>query len=186
MRIFRKIINWIRWDLKNFPREVKTGITNLIKWSPVIWRDRNFDHTFIFEILKFKIELTSKSEFSDREIETMNTCVRLISLIQEEHYLSEAVDAIKCDYLNSDGNFIGVEEGLEKFKSEIEATDFSSLFQKYPKAYKMAKLESEGKSWDFLDVNDYTLALWICRHNHKKAKRILFSILENRIENWWN
>jgi hypothetical protein len=36
-------------------RNFKYGIINLIKWFPVVWKDRDWDHEFILDILKFKL-----------------------------------------------------------------------------------------------------------------------------------
>ena len=34
--------------------EIVTGISNLIKWTPTIYKDRDWDDHYIFEMLKFK------------------------------------------------------------------------------------------------------------------------------------
>lgn len=40
---------------KDFWRyEVPQGIRNIIKWAPVIWKDRDYDHTYIYHLLAFK------------------------------------------------------------------------------------------------------------------------------------
>ena len=36
-------------------KSLKYGIINLIKWFPIIWKDRDWDYEFIFEILRFKL-----------------------------------------------------------------------------------------------------------------------------------
>ena len=36
------------------------GIRNLIKWFPIIWKNREWDHYYIYEILKFKLENQSQ------------------------------------------------------------------------------------------------------------------------------
>ena len=36
------------------------GIKNLLYWFPIIWKDRNFDEHFIYEILKHKLKYQSK------------------------------------------------------------------------------------------------------------------------------
>lgn len=38
----------------------KYGISNLIKWFPIIWKDRNYDHHFIDVILYHKLKHTYK------------------------------------------------------------------------------------------------------------------------------
>ena len=40
--IWGKLPSWLK--------EFLTGCKNLIKWSPTIWKQRDWDHTFIFEI----------------------------------------------------------------------------------------------------------------------------------------
>lgn len=46
------MIHWLR----NF----KTGITNLIKWIPVIWKDRHWDYRYTLSILKHKLKLVEE------------------------------------------------------------------------------------------------------------------------------
>jgi len=29
---------------------IKNGVSNLIKWTPTIWKDRDFDHFYFHEI----------------------------------------------------------------------------------------------------------------------------------------
>lgn len=36
-------------------KNLKYGIINLIKWFPIIWKDRDWDYGFILDILKFKL-----------------------------------------------------------------------------------------------------------------------------------
>ena len=36
-------------------RDFIQGIKTLIRWFPIIWKDRDYDDHFIWEILKFKI-----------------------------------------------------------------------------------------------------------------------------------
>ena len=37
-------------------RNIKYGIENLIKWFPIIVRDRDWDFAYLLEIMKFKIQ----------------------------------------------------------------------------------------------------------------------------------
>lgn len=129
-----RLYRWFRWDAKYFPRRFITGVKNLYKWFPVIWKDRNYDHDYIFVILKFKLENQAKhfiksgyTESAKRDAELMMTCVKLIDKIQDEYYFEEM--------------------------------------------YHYKKLTSEI-------VNQYTA-------KHNKAKRLLFKILNDKIETWW-
>ena len=75
--------------MRNFIDRIK----NLIRWIPVILRDRDWDHYYIYEILKFKLKNQAEhlknnpySDF-DREYERMQTIIRLIDKVQTEYYI---------------------------------------------------------------------------------------------------
>lgn len=118
-------------------RSIIKGIKNLWKWRKTIYKDRDWDQYYIFEILKTKLKFQSEHFYkhgnhvsSERDTEKMKLCVRLIDKVQNEYYLDEAL----------------------------------------------------GQNLD--DIDGETIASAINMHN--KAKRILFKLLENNIERWWN
>jgi len=83
------------WRVRRFIRRTK----NLIRWLPIIWKDEQWDHYFIFEILKYKLiftaEHTRKNGYhtsSDYDADKMILCVRLIDKIQNEEYMNVLVD----------------------------------------------------------------------------------------------
>ena len=119
------------WRIRKFFKSV----SNLIKWFPIIWKDRDWDHHFIFEILKHKLIFMSKSirekgnhTLAEYDANRMMLAVRLINKVQNEEYILE--------FINDDN--------ITREKIEL------------------AELK------------------------HNKAKRILFKLLENYIERWWD
>jgi hypothetical protein len=130
-----RLYRWVRWELPYQHKYIKHGVKNLYKWFWVIWKDRDWDHHYILEVLKFKLEKQAKHlnernwhESSKRDAELVMTCVRLINKLQNEDYYNELYD--------SD------EKSPEVFKIIID------------------------------------------RHN--KARRLLFKIMEQKIESWWD
>ena len=130
-----KLYRWFRWEFKYQHKYIKYGVQNLYKWFWVIWRDRDFDHHYIFQVLKFKLEKQAKHlaengfhNSAQRDAELMMTCVRLINKLQNEEY--------------------------------------------YDEFYNLDKRSSE--------------ALQTVIDKHNKAKRLLFKIMNDRIEEWWN
>ena len=110
-------------------------IYNLYRWFPIIWKDQDWDHSFIFDILKFKLK--NQAEYigyhdrhvsAKRDAEIMMLCVRLIDKIQNESYMDEIIG-----------------------RDDFTAKDIDNALRK-----------------------------------HDKAKRILFKLLEQNIEQWWN
>ena len=75
------------------------SVSNLFKWLPVIWKDRNWDGNYIFEILKHKLilqreYLVSKNRHMSIPITNrdITLCLNLIERIQEEYYEMEVYD----------------------------------------------------------------------------------------------
>ena len=109
-------------------------IKNIIRWIPILWKDKDWDYWHTFEILKAKLKFQSEHfrkygyhESSERDTEQMELCIRLIDKVQNEYYLDEA------------------------FQQNLTDEAIISAVNK-----------------------------------HDKAKRILFKLLDQNIEKWWN
>jgi hypothetical protein len=83
--VFRKI--------NDFFRSIKYGIENLINWFPVIWKDRDWDHWFLYMILKKK--LSDMEEYhrkyghtvnAEKTADEMKTCVNLLDRLMKDEY----------------------------------------------------------------------------------------------------
>lgn len=130
-----RLYRWLRWELPYQHKYIKYGVKNLYKWFWVIWKDRDWDHHYIFQVLKFKLEKQANHladaafhNEAQRDAELMMTCVRLIDKLQNEYYYDEL-----C-------------------KSGVRSSE--------------------------------AVQNVIAKHN--KAKRLLFKIMNDRIEQWWN
>lgn len=88
----------LRYRIKNIKDYIKYdipyGIKNLIKWFPLVWKDRDYDHNYILYTLKFKIHNTRKLHEKNRrhvgvekEIHCMKVCEILLDrLIKDDYY----------------------------------------------------------------------------------------------------
>ena len=75
------------------------GIRNLIAWRKVIYEDRNFDHYFIYEILKTKLKFQadhikkySLHQNAEEEVNRIVECIDMIDKVQNEYYIDKALD----------------------------------------------------------------------------------------------
>ncbi len=66
---------------------------NVIKWIPVIWRDRYWDWCFLFKIIEFKLRMDSKKYNkwgshvnSDRDAKRMLVCAELLKRMIDNNY----------------------------------------------------------------------------------------------------
>ena len=151
--------------IKYFFYDVKMAIGNLIKWFPIAIKDRDFDHYYIMQVLRFKINNTSKhiAEHQyyvgyERDVEIMDTCVRLIDKIQNEDYAVEYQD-------------------YYSFLRPKQEDNSEEYFNLYPNTYRKVSKRCDNKNLILLEMG---------AERHKKAIRILFRLMENNIEKWWD
>lgn len=50
------IRNWIKYELKYWPRNFIIGVKNLIKYFPLVWKTRDWDYGYIEKVLLFKLK----------------------------------------------------------------------------------------------------------------------------------
>ena len=171
--------------------EFKRGIKNLIYWAPIIWKDRHWDDHYIFNIMKHKIKAQSKYIGSrgihtraKRDAEVMMTCVRLIEKVQDEFYSSEYSDYHKTKHWFEPAD----KEGYTTWKSRLLEENFDDYFKKYPLIHKRV-LGGEGifqlDGEDHLEVKQ-RVAMNIGHINHDRARKLLFKLMEQNIEKWWD
>lgn len=188
--IWWKIRRWFRWEAKYVFRNTKEGIKNVIRWMPIIWKDRDWDTHYIWEVLKFKLKSQAKyigdndrHMSAKRDAEKMRLCAKLIDKLQNEFYSSEYID-----YQNSKFDFVKVEDFPDfpdhyEIKSELLSENFDDYFAKYPRIYKQV-IKTEKTLFRKDDKNG--IAMNIAHINHDRAKKLLFKIMEREIEKWWD
>jgi len=181
-----KVYRWFKWDAKHLHRDIAQGFKNLWKWFPVIWKDRDWDDFYIFEVLKHKIKNTAdytekKQRFVgwENEVRYMRICVKLIEKLQDEYYQHEY-----WEYYDIESKFTPI-EGTDTFEWSSTPTrdDLKTYISMYPHAYRRLM---EDKILHNYKNGDQSIALGMGIIRHRKAKKLLFKILENRIEYWWD
>lgn len=180
-----KIRRWVKYELPYLHTEFFQGVKNLIKWFRLVWKDRDWDDHFIFEALKFKIQNTSKYIGTKQrfvgwedEVRYMNICVKLIDRIQEDWYQMEYMD-----YEDSKIEFVPSGEDRYRMEETVTRNDLKSYIDKHPNSKKQISKQQKFKS--YLKTERGT-ALAIGVHRHVKARKLLFKILEEKIQGWWD
>ena len=193
-----KFITWLRYDAKYLHKDVIQGVKNLIRWFPTIWKDRDYDHSYIYEILRVKLE--NQAEYiskrdrhttAQRDAEKMLLVARLITIQQEDMY-----DMEYMDYHESEYDFVDVtdEDGLpEKYKNSkrLEVNTISERFDEYfaiyPRQYKRVMSGEVNRFSRPIEEKDKQLiAMEIAHENQDRSRKLLFKLLENNINRWWD
>lgn len=172
------------WRIRQIFRKIK----NLIRWFPIIWKDEDWDDHYIFEILKFKLKNQAKyiggrdrHVSAKRDAEVMMLCTRLIDKIQKEDYGMEYMDYQKTEFA-----FTPIPDS-DKFemKSEYISDNLNDYFNKYPRVYKHVVTKHDLEESDDQEARA-RIAFYIARTNHERAHKLLFKILEQNIQGWWD
>ena len=163
----------VRWFfVKSF-----MAVKNLVRWFPVIWEDKDWDDYFIYKILQFKLK--NQAEYiggrywrtrAKRDAEKMMTCVRLIDKMNDEYYGMEYMD-----YYDYNFNF-----GNPSFEIDVTKDELDTYFAMYPLTYKKV----QAQYGDTKDRSSTGLLMGMDRQ--EKARKLLFKILEQNIECWWD
>ena len=190
--IFRRIYLWWNHDGKYYHKYFKQGIKNLWYWFPIIWKDRNWDDHYIFEVLKHKLKAQAKY-IGDRDFHTraqldakrMRLCVKLIQLVQDETYTMEYMD-----YHKDRVWFTDCEDrpGSSLYNSEEVWEKYDDYFKKYPLVYKKVLKGAGPFTLDGRDEADMKriIAMNIAHVNQERVHKLLFKILEENIRGWWD
>jgi hypothetical protein len=171
------------WDLT-------AGIKNLITWAPTIYKDRSWDYSSIYTILYKKIFLLRKTivennRHSDVGITNFWTTLSLdlIEKIQNEEYRTG-----HFDYIDKDFDFVPTvdkdEEGqnLYSLKTTVNFDNTHLYVEKNPS--KVRILRKKHTDWD--EMTTEIQSILISNLKHEQARTLLFKIISDKIESWWD
>ena len=159
MRLIKKISDFY-WD-------TRSGFKRLWEWLPVIWRDRHWDPSFTYRLLRHKLELQAtylerndRHEEVEEDLLNIRKCADLLKKIDDDWYFEE-----------------GIKSHEEKWgETEI---DFSTGFSfKNPNAHN----EEEQAQADHERMDAYVKS----EHDKELAIIEVFDIIARNIEYWWD
>jgi hypothetical protein len=190
--IFERISLWWRFQGRYYHKDIIRGIKKLWYWFPVIWKDRDYDDHFIFEVLKHKLKAQAKyigendrHTRAQQDARRMRLCVRLIDKIQDESYQMEYMD-----YHKDRTWFTPCKDkpDYSLYNCETVTENFNDYFKKYPLIHKRVV---KGEGIFTLDGRDDSeikkiIAMNISHINQERVHKLLFKILEQNIRKWWD
>jgi hypothetical protein len=84
-------------------------IKNILRWITVLWKDRDWDYWFTFEILKTKLKFQAQyirkygyHVSSEYDAERMELCVKLIDRVQNEYYFDQLVERNRGEFTDKE------------------------------------------------------------------------------------
>ncbi len=162
-----EIYRWWRKLTSPF-RFIKYSIESLIKWFPVISKDRQWDHIYFYIMLETKIGFMIKEnrEYSnhlhvDKQIRYMVICKNLCARLIEDDYARYHYD--KLDKMYGE---------LKMTFSPVPNSKCSRVHIGRPRATEMTRK---------LSKKCYRLEASLRQHD----KDLLFKLLNKHLESWW-
>jgi len=113
----------------------------------------------------------------------MMTCVRLIEKVQDEFYSGEYSDYHKTKHWFED---VPGKEGFSTWESKLLEENFDDYFKKYPLIYKRVLSGEDVFNREGREDDKQIIAMSIGYINHERARKLLFKIMEQNIEKWWD
>ena len=172
-----KLLYWIKNELRYYHIYFYYGVRNIVSYLPVIWYDRSWGPYYTLSILKRKLEITVKDVTKydrtigcERDVERMNTVIRLIDKIKDEVYGMEYLDYVVGDFWSEKETFD--DQSYQDFQNK---QDYTKFFEKYPLIYKKFKCDDDSNTH---------IALSIGLENDKRAKKLLYKILYEHLDSF--
>jgi hypothetical protein len=176
--------NWLWRNLHWRVRYFITGVKNIFRWIPTLYKDKDWDGWYIYNILQKKIEFQRKEIVYanrhtdvDRDNRDMTIALNLLERVKEEYYGMEDFDYSKTKF-----DFIPVEDNpsLKEMKMTVLSENYDEFLKKYPSSVRKV-LKENGN-----DLEKRNLCHLVAKHNQEKARKLLFKLLEQKIERWWD
>jgi len=175
MKKIKKKIKRIIEKVEYFFRSVKYGTENLIKWFPVVWKDRDWDHWFLYVILQFKLKQMEKLQRkyghglnSEDYANQMRTCILLLDRLIKDDYLENVLKPHEEKW----------GETTMDFKATRERDDLYEAYFKTEKAITKKQKEQEHKE-----------RMRLYKHEGKLKQQdldYLFKYMHKHILGWWD
>ena len=162
-------------EIRYWPRSFKTGVENLIVWFPIVWKDRQWDHQYIYTVFRHKLHL--KEQFirqrgihvnNAQDADKIKKCVILLDRLMKDEYHE---NVFKPHYKKWG-------EPEMKFKDSTKYPNCSVLDIKYPNV--------ETGEDDKKQTKDFRVKSKMEAAMREQDLDMLFQLMRKHIQSWWD
>lgn len=112
------------YKIKTFIRNVR----RVLRWIPIIWKDRDWDYYYIYEMLKQKLIATEEyirkdgiHIYNEADANSIKKAIDMIERVQKEYYLDKYLS--EGDWYNDEGMRKAMEDQDKARKELFEYLD---------------------------------------------------------------
>ena len=153
----------------------KESIQNLWRWFKIIWKDKDWDHYYLFKIMEFKLKNMERYHLTHSHIKDgdvvafkIKICKLLIGRILEDDYC-------KVQYENHDKRWGKAEFN---FSPVLDRPDLESLSINRDKVISKQEHKQSNKEFRLISKHE--------NYMRKQDIRYLFYLMNKHIEGWWD
>lgn len=161
------------WRIENFFYKIK----NSWKWAKLGWgfHPTYFEYSNIYSVLRFSLQRMIESfeiardyyMVNQSELQYMRLCIKLIDRLDTDYYEERAQEELDKRW----GKYLPWE-----FEKNEDGITYNVTIKREKE---ITEEDTERYSADFVK----TYSKW--RDKHVKARRLLFRILNEKLETWW-
>lgn len=171
-------INDITYPFRDFYRRVR----NVLRWLPTIWKDRDWDNSYINEILIRKLEFTRDFYLSDKpySLEAKKTADEIQEAISRLHQTKDSWDFYEAPAMEQ------LEEkwGLTAFNFEPYEHDENGNVLTYEMKSKTEKVNTEEEEEQY--SKEFRKTVKEDREQYMKDKIKAYKFIAKNIDKWWD
>jgi hypothetical protein len=159
---------------------IKNGIPNLIKWFPVVWRNRWWDHYFIFDVLHKQLTLMEKNireyghhVYNERDARQIKIAILLIERIMKDEYHENVFRHHDKKWGETHFNWKDVDGKEFGYKDQMSVLDITR-----DNAITKEQKDQERKEFRRLSPK--------VEEQKKQDIDFLFDYMKKHIQGWWD
>jgi hypothetical protein len=174
------LINNFTYPFRDFYRRVR----NVLRWLPTIWKDRDWDNSYITEILIRKLEFTRDFYLSDKPYSS-----------EAKRTADEIQEAITRLHQTRDSWEFYEDPALEQLELKWGQTTYKSIPYQYDKdgnvlTYRMETVYDKEKVYTPEHKEQYSKefkeVLQTARKQYMKDKIKAYKFIAKNIDKWWD
>ncbi len=172
------LINTFTYPFRDFYRRTR----NVLRWLPTIWKDRDYDDSYITEILIKKLEFTRDFYLSDKaySAEADNVAEEIQEAINRLHQTKDSWEFYEDPAMEQ----LQQKWGLTAFSFEPYEHDKEGNVLTYELKTKTEKVNTEEEEEQY--SKEFRKTVKEAREQYMKDKIKAYKFIAKNIDKWWD
>jgi len=172
------MINTFTYPFRDFYRRIR----NVLRWLPTIWKDRDYDDSYITEILIKKLEFTRDFYLSDKaySAEADKVAEQIQEAIDRLHQTKDSWEF----YEDPAMELLQQKWGLTTFNFEPYTHDENGGVLTYEMKSKTEKANTDKEKEQYSE--EFRTTLKAARKEYMKDKKEAYKFIAKNIDKWWD